>query len=147
VRRRKAMRRSTRGAVIAAAFALAANVAAVSAQGTFKVPFEFKAGGKKLPAGEYWVGQKGDGQVVLRKEPDGAEVAVPFTQRLSQPTPSLTESQLVFDEVGDFVPSYTEYITVYLLAEVWLPGGDGFLIHTTKGAHKNKIVKGQNATN
>ena len=36
----------------------------------------------------------------------------------------------------------TEYFTVYVLAEVWLSGQDGYLIHTTKGAHKNQIVKG-----
>ena len=45
--------------------------------------------------------------------------------------------------MGDFAPSYTEYMTVYVLAEVWLPGEDGYLIHTTKGAHKNKVVTGQ----
>ena len=127
-------------------FALVANVTAAYAQGTFKVPFEFRAGGKKLAAGEYSVAQKGDGQIVLRKEPGGAETAVAFTQRLPQPAPPLEEPQLVFDEVGDFAPSYTEYMTVYVLAEVWLPGEDGFLIHTTKGAHKNKIIKAQSAT-
>jgi len=47
--------------------------------------------------------------------------------------------------VGNFEPSYTEYITDYLLAEVWLPGEDGFLVHTTKGAHQNQIIKGQKA--
>jgi hypothetical protein len=34
----------------------------------------------------------------------------------------------------------------YLLAEVWLPGEEGFLVQTTKGAHQNQIVKGQKAT-
>ena len=140
------MKRLTRLAVLAAALALIANVTAAYAQGTFKVPFEFRAGGKKLAAGEYSVAQKGDGQIVLRKEPGGADIIVPFAERLAQPTPPVAEPQLVFDEMGDFAPSYTEYMTVYVLAEVWLPGGEGFLIHTTKGAHKNKIVKGQSAT-
>jgi hypothetical protein len=36
-------------------------------------------------------------------------------------------------------------MTDYLLAEVWLPGEDGFLVHTTKGAHQNQIIKGQKA--
>ena len=130
-------------AAMAAAFVLVANVTAAYAQGTFKVPFAFKAGGKKLPAGEYWVAEKGDGQIVLRKEPGGVEIPVPFTQRLAQPAPPLEEPQLVFDEVGNFEPSYTEYMTEYVLAEVWLPGEGGFLIHTTKGAHKSQTVKGQ----
>ncbi|OGD21495.1 MAG: hypothetical protein A2W03_12050 [Candidatus Aminicenantes bacterium RBG_16_63_16] len=140
------MKRLTRLAVAAAGLALVVNVTAAHAQGTFKIPFEFKAGGKKLAAGQYSVAQKGDGQIVLRKEPGGAEIMVPFTERLAQPAPPVAEPQLVFDEVGDFAPSYTEYMTVYVLAEVWLPGEDGFLIHTTKGAHKNKIIKGQSAT-
>jgi hypothetical protein len=91
------------------------------------------------------VAQKGEGQIALRKEPGGEEVPIPFTQRLEQPQPPLEEPQLVFDVVGNFEPSYTEYVTDYLLAEVWLPGEDGYLIHTTKGAHQNKTIKGQKA--
>jgi hypothetical protein len=139
------MKSMTGRPAIAAAGAFIACAAMAYAQTTFKVPFEFKAGGKKLPAGEYSLAVKPEGQIVLKKEPAGAETAVAFTQRLPQPAPPLAEPQLVFDEVGDFAPSYTEYMTVYVLAEVWLPGGDGYLIHTTKGAHKNKIVKGQSA--
>ena len=56
------------------------------------------------------------------------------------------EPQLVFDRVGNFEPSYTEYFTGYVLAEVWLPGEDGFLMHTTKGTHQTQIVKGTIAT-
>jgi hypothetical protein len=102
--------------------------------------------GKKFPAGEYWIAQKGEGQVALRKEPGGEEVLIPFLERLPQPETPLTEPQLVFDVVGNFEPSYTEYVTDYLLAEVWFPGEEGFLTHTTKGAHQNKIVKGEKAT-
>ncbi len=137
------MKRLARLLAVAAAFALVVNVTAAYAQATFKIPFEFKAGGKKLPAGEYTVAQKGEGQILVTKMPGGTETGIPFTQRLPQPTPPLAEPQLVFDEVGDFAPSYTEYMTVYVLAEVWLPGADGYLIHTTKGAHKSKTIKGQ----
>jgi len=139
------MKRLTKLAIAAAALALIGCFTTAYAQGTFKVPFEFRAGGKKLAAGEYSVAQKGDGQIVLRKEAGGAEIIVPFTERLAQPAPPVAEPQLVFDEVGDFAPSYTEYMTVYVLAEVWFPGEDGYLIHTTKGAHKNKIIQGQEA--
>jgi hypothetical protein len=139
------MKRLVFWAVLALAFVLIAGGAAVYAQGTFKVPFEFKAAGKKLPAGEYWVGQKGDKEIALRKLPDGAEVLVPFTQRLEPPKPPVTEPELVFHAVGNFEPSYTEYVTEYVLAEFWLPGADGFLVHTTKGAHQRKEIKGQPA--
>jgi hypothetical protein len=132
-------------AVGTAACVLIAGSAAAYAQGTFKIPFEFKAAGKKLTAGEYSISQKDDKQLALRKEPNGEEVTVPFTQRLEQPKPPLPEPQLVFDVVGNFEPSYTEYMTEYLLAEVWLPGEDGFLVHVLKGAHQHQTVKGQRA--
>jgi len=137
------MKRFTVGAVIVLGFILAAGVPKALAQATFKIPFEFQAGGKKLPAGEYAVARAGEGQIILRQESSGKEFPVPFTQKLAQPAPPVAEPQLIFDEVGNFEPSYTEYFTVYLLAEVWFPGEEGFLVHTTKGAHKNKTVSGQ----
>jgi hypothetical protein len=115
------------------------------AQGTFKIPFTFQAGGKSLPAGVYQVAQKGDNQLTLRQETTGKEFQVPFTKRLAQPSPPLSEPQLGFDVVGNFAPSYTEYVTDYVLSEVWLEGADGFLVHTLKGAHKTQIIKGQRA--
>lgn len=139
------MKRLIGPAVVALAFALVAGGTVTYAQGTFKIPFKFQAGGKKFQAGEYRVAQKADASITLQKEPNGEEVAVPFIQRLSQPKPPLAEPQLVFDVVGNFEPSYTEYVTDYVLAEAWLPGGDGFLVHTTKGAHQRQTVKGETA--
>jgi hypothetical protein len=129
--------------VVILAFALIAGVSLTYAQATFKIPFKFDAGGKKFPPGEYWIAQKGDGQFTLRQESTGKEFQIPFTKRLAQPTPPLEAPQLVFDMVGNFEPSYTEYMTDYVLAEMWLAGEDGFLVHTTKGAHQQKTVKGQ----
>lgn len=131
--------------IAAFTFVLIAGGTVTYAQGTFKIPFKFEAGGKKFPPGEYWVDQKGDGQIILRKEPNAEEVPIPFIKRLEQPKPPLEEPQLVFDVVGNFEPSYTEYVTDYLLSEVWLAGEDGFLVHTTKGAHQNQTIKGQKA--
>ena len=139
------MKRLAVWVVAAAALALVAGATEVSAQGTFKIPFTFEAGGKKLPTGEYRVAQKDDGQITLRQEATGKEFQVPFTKRLAQPSPPLAEPQLVFDVVGNFAPSYTEYVTDYVLAEVWLQGADGFLVHAMKGAHKTQIIKGQKA--
>jgi hypothetical protein len=139
------MKRSAIWAVVAMALALVAGATEAFAQGTFKIPFTFQAGGAKHPAGEYWVAQKDGGQITLRQEATGKEFQVPFTKRLGQPSPPLAEPQLVFDVVGNFVPSYTEYVTDYVLAEVWLPGADGFLVHTMKGAHKTQTIKGQKA--
>jgi hypothetical protein len=132
-------------AVAATALALVVGATEAFAQGTFKIPFEFQAGGTKLPNGEYWVAQKDIGHITLRQEATGKEFQVPFTKRLAQPSPPLAEPQLIFDVVGNFVPSYTEYVTDYVLAEVWLKGADGFLVHTLKGAHKTQTIKGQKA--
>ncbi len=124
------------------AITLAAGPIAASAQATFNIPFEFKAAGKKIPAGEYWLGLSGEGQLLLRQISTGKELLVPFTEKLPPPDPPAAEPRLIFDEVGDFAPSYTEYLTVYVLSEVWLSGDEGFLVHTTKGAHKEKTVTG-----
>ena len=127
------------------ALALVMGVPEVFAQGTFKIPFRFQAGGAKLPKGEYTIVQKDEAQITLRQTDSGKEFNVPFKKRLSQPSPPLADPQVVFDVVGNFAPSYTEYVTDYVLAEVWLPGADGFLVHTTKGAHKTQTIKGEKA--
>ena len=127
----------------ALAFTFVAGAGVCFAQGTFKVPFPFQAGGKKLPAGDYRITHKGSEQIIFRQEPNGSEVAIAVLKTLPQPNPPLAEPQLNFDAVGNFEPSYTEYMTDYLLAEVWLPGQDGFLLHVTKGAHAHQTVKGK----
>jgi len=126
-------------------FGLIAGASAIYAQGTFKIPFKFEAGGKTYPPGEYWVAPKGDGQIVLRLGSTGTEVQIPFIKRLEQPKPAIEEPRLVFNMVGNFEPSYTEYVTDYVLAELWLPGEDGFLVHVLKGAHQTQVVKGEKA--
>jgi hypothetical protein len=127
------------------AFLLVAGNTAAYAQGLFKIPFKFKAAGQPFPAGDYWVAPKGEGQIAMRKEPGGEEVLIPCAERLARPETPVEEPQLLFDMVGNFEPSYTEYVTEYLLAELWLPGEEGYLIHLTKGAHKEKVIKGEKA--
>lgn len=131
--------------IVIAAFALAAAAPPAHAQAAFKVPFKFESGGKKLPAGDYLVTRTGDGQVTLQLVSTGKEFVLPFNQKLTPAAPPEAGPRLVFDEVGNFEPSYTEYFTVSVLAEVWLSAHEGYLIHTTKGAHKNQIVKGEAA--
>lgn len=137
----RAMKRVVAAAMAALAIVLAVEIPPAAAQTAFKIPFEFQAGGKKFSAGEYTVVKTAEGQLTLRQAATGKESPVPFTERLAQPTPGPTEAQLVFDEVGDFAPSYTEYITVYILSEVWFPREDGYRTHLTKGAHRTRVVK------
>lgn len=139
------MKRSAIWAVAATALVLVAGDTPAVAQGTFTIPFTFQVGGTSLPKGEYSVVQKDDSHITLRQESTHKEFSVPFTKRLAQPSPPLADPQLVFDVVGNFAPSYTEYVTDYVLAEVWLQGADGFLIHTLKGAHSTQIIKPQKA--
>ena len=126
-----------------AALAVVSMAATVEAQSAFKVPLNFESGGKKFPAGNYIVSKTGDSQLTFQQVATGKESVLPFTQKLPPAEPPATEPRLLFDEAGNFEPSYTEYFTVYVLAEVWLSGQEGYLIHTTKGAHRNQTVKGE----
>jgi hypothetical protein len=137
------MRHAAAVSAVIMAFLLVALASPAQGQAAFKVPFKFESGGKKFPAGDYVVTKSGDGQLAFLQLASGKEIAVPFTQPLPPPSPPAAEPRLVFDEVGNFEPSYTEYFTVYVLAEVWLSGQEGYLVHTTKGAHKNQVVKGE----
>ena len=137
------MKRFAVWVVAAMAFVLVAAAGQALAQTTFKIPYAFKAAGTSLPKGDYSVAPKDDSHIVLKQESTGKEFLIPFTKRLPQPSPPLAEPQLVIDVVGNFAPSYTEYMTDYVLGEVWLKGGDGFLVHGMKGAHKSEIIKAQ----
>jgi len=137
------MKKRSFGMILGLALGLVAGGSAVFAQTSFKVPFKFQAGTAKCAAGDYTVVAVGDADFTLRQESSGKEVKVPFQKKLVQPDPPVAGPQLVFDEVGNFEPSYTEYFTVYVLAEVWLPGQDGLEVHVTKGAHKTKVVEGR----
>lgn len=134
-----------------AAVILAAAAPPASAQARFKVPFPFESGGKKFIAGDYVVSATADGQVALKQAATEKETALPVLERAktpeaagsAAPPPPGPGPVLLFHEVGNFEPSYTEYFTVYVLAEVWLPGQDGYVIRKTKGAHKDRLVKGE----
>jgi len=136
------MKRPFRSVVAAVAVFLALGCLEARAVSLFTISFPFKAAGKNFPAGDYVLELKEDGNLTLRRESTGAETALPFTERLPRPDPPQNEPRLLFHMVGDFKPSYSEYVTVYILAEAWLPGQDGLRLHTTKGAHKEITVKG-----
>lgn len=114
---------------------------AVLAAADFKVPFPLQAGGKKLAAGDYAVAKTAEGTLVLKQVSTGKEIPLTVIERIKPEAPA-AEPRLVFDEVGDFAPSYTEYLTIYILSEVWFPGEDGYRVHLTKGAHKTRTVTG-----
>ncbi|HEX8812329.1 MAG TPA: hypothetical protein VF742_10090 [Terracidiphilus sp.] len=139
------MKRVAIWAAMATALILSAGVTSALAQGSFKIPFAFQVGNLKLPKGDYRVAQLDESHLTLRQEATGKEFQISFTRRLAQPSPPVAEPQMVFDVVGNFVPSYTEYVTDYVVSEVWLPGQDGYLVHSMKGAHQTQTLKGQKA--
>ncbi len=136
------MKSQLRRAAAAAAVILALGTLNALAADRYVISFPFKAAGTSFPAGEYVLSLKEDGGLVLRRESTGAETVLPFTERIARSAPPGEEPRLVFHMVGDFKPSYSEYITVYILAEAWPPETDGYRLHTTKGAHKEITVKG-----
>lgn len=110
-------------------------------QTLFKIPFKFEVRGKKYPPGNYLIAQAEEDKISLQKESDGESVIIGIIEKLPPPDPSKTEPELVFDMVANFEPSYTEYITEYLLAEVWLPEMGGVLILSGERAEYTKNVK------
>jgi hypothetical protein len=134
-----------RSAVLSAVVFLALIAASneAYAQATFAIPFKFEAGGKSFASGDYTVSHDETGSIVLRLATKAADVSIPVSKNLPQPKSSIGEPQLVFDMVGNFEPSYSEYVTDYVLAEVWLPGSDGFLVLATKRSQQHKTIKGQ----
>lgn len=130
-----------RALAIAAVALLVAAVAPAASSADFKVPFGIRAAGKDLAAGDYAVAKTAEGGLVLKQVSSGKEFPLKVLERITPEAPA-AEPRLVFDEVGDFAPSYTEYITVYVLSEVWFAGEDGYRVHLTKGAHKTKVVTG-----
>jgi hypothetical protein len=114
-----------------------------SAQMIVDLPFKFEAGGKPFPAGQYSIAIKGDGAVELRPMPTGVAIVIAAKERLKSSERAVKQPELVFDKVGNFEPSFSEYVTDYLLSEVWLPGVDGVVVLTTSGKHEHQTVTGR----
>jgi hypothetical protein len=127
----------------AIAVAILAASTAVHAQVTVNVPFKFEAGGKPFPPGEYAIELKKDGAVGLRSAAGGTELVIPAAEK-RKPARPIQQPELVFDMVGNFEPSFSEYVTDSLLSEIWLPGGaDGVIVLTTTAKHDHRTVHGR----
>ena len=137
------MRHSAVFVIMIMVLALVAVAAPVHGQAAFNIPFAFESGGKKLPAGDYLVTKTGDAQLTFQQVSTGRETVLPFTETLKPAVPPAAAPRIAFDETGAFEPSYTEYFTIYVVAEVWLAAQEGYLVHITKGAHKEKVVTGE----
>jgi len=96
-----------------------------------KIDFPFTVEGKALPAGQYEFIR--DSMATTFRVTDGGKNShlIPVITRIALPriTPP-QDAYLVFDVVGD----------TYILAEIWLPGDDGYVTATTKEKHEHKTV-------
>ena len=114
--------------LLAAAFGSAQLQHKVSA----KIPYEFTAAGKVLPAGQYdFFYDAGSKQVTVKGTEKGSVVLVPIITLLAgaiHTTPN--DSHIVFDRIGN----------KYSLSEIWISGIDGISLLSTKEMHEHEIV-------
>ena len=97
-----------------------------------RIPFEFTAAGKVLPAGEYDFVYNPQSKLVqvrgAAKEPSVLVNVVTTLAGAMHTTPA--DSHLVFDKVGNN----------HFLSEIWMPGIDGIQLASTKQTHEHAIV-------
>jgi hypothetical protein len=111
----------------------------------FEMPFKFKVAAQSFAAGEYRIHVNEEGRVVFHEITTERETTFPVAGKLDPPAEAAEEFRLVFNIVGNFEPSYTEYITEYVLTEVWLGGDKGHLIRAFKGTYESHVVTGRKA--
>ena len=99
--------------------------------GTAKIDFPFMAGSKAMQPGTYTVTMPNDNSVAF-DGPGGKAIMVVLAElgRHDQDT----DLEVVFDVVNG----------KYLLSEVWFPEHDGYLLLSTKQAHKHAVAGGKN---
>lgn len=99
------------------------------------VPFQFTANHKVMMPGKYEITVT-DATVISVTPQKGAATFVPTITRLARRGQPMTETEIVFDKVGD----------QYTLSEVWLPTEDGYLVNDLKQPHQHHVLKGTKKT-
>lgn len=96
------------------------------------VPFEFIVGSKVLPAGQYDFARVALNNALQVRSTDGgmSADAIVLARLWSGIHTTPVDSHIVFDMVDGR----------YALAELWIPGADGFLLHITKEPHERKVI-------
>jgi hypothetical protein len=94
------------------------------------IPFAFTVGSKQLPAGDYqFTTNTNDRNVRVSSNKDSA-LAVILTRMAAGIHTTTEDAHVVFDKLGD----------QYFLAEIWIPGVDGFDLHNTTQKHEHRII-------
>jgi mono/diheme cytochrome c family protein len=92
------------------------------------VPFEFSVGSKVLPAGKYTFSVDTFGLTVASGT--SGKIHGTIVARLSGPPQFLRDGALVFDRSNGG----------HVLAEVWMPGIDGLLLHKNPQNHERTVL-------
>lgn len=99
-----------------------------------QIGFPFTVEGKVLPSGTYDFVRDEVAGIFKVSDEKGNEVAAPIHTRLAAAAHAVPANSLVvFDKLGG----------TYVLAEIWIPGQDGYVLAITKGKHEHMIVKGK----
>lgn len=99
-----------------------------------KIDFQFTAGGRVLPAGEYeFSAVNNDQEFRVQGEGKNSALLNVITRLAAEMHTTPQDAHLVFDVVGD----------TYTLAEVWIPGVDGYVLQVTKAKHTHKVLNVQ----
>ena len=123
--------KSISAAALCAALFLTSAQAQTPKETRAKIPFEFTAGDKVLPAGTYSFSENGGpGFLTLKSVTDTKTLLrLRIVTRLSRDESSRA-GRLVFDKSGD----------KSVLSEVWPAEADGILVYGSKGEHKHQTV-------
>jgi hypothetical protein len=97
-----------------------------------KIPFEFVAGGKTLPAGNYQFSVYNN--LVQMKSLDTREtLSLTFLTRIAGDNTANGKARISFDvQEGK-----------HFIEAIWPDQDDGYLVHVVKGEHTHEIVRSQ----
>jgi hypothetical protein len=115
-------------AVVVMILGLAGALAWAGSQVEVDVRFDFIVNGMEMPAGSYIVQVNGD-RVVIKGSKGGAGTEIPVITRLADR--ELPNPKLFFDKTKD---------GKHYLAELQLPGMDGFLFKGATGDHIHEAL-------
>ncbi|MCX6623492.1 MAG: hypothetical protein NTY38_20985, partial [Acidobacteria bacterium] len=94
-----------------------------------EIPYVFTMASKTMPAGTYTFSLPA-GRVWLEvRSATGGDMRVPILTRLGGPN-DFRDGSFVFDNTGGG----------HILSEVWIPGTDGALLHSTPKGHSHEML-------
>ena len=111
---------------------LFSTVAAAYAQQSLQanIPFAFKVGNKQLPAGNYRFIPTGEDRSIRVVSDKDSAVGLVLTRLAAGIHTTPNDAHVVFDKMGE----------QYWLAEIWIPGIDGFDLNNMAEKHEHRII-------